>query len=69
MSEKAMRLTVRMLDAMNEALGFRLAGDIEDVEQPVEEYEKAQEWVQGRLAKRDKRSSDDRVKRDSRRAS
>lgn len=69
MSEKAMRLTVRMLDAMNEALSSRLAGEIEDVEQPVEEYEKAQEWVQGRIAKRDKRSSDDRVKRDSRRAS
>lgn len=66
MSEKAMRLTVRMLDAMNEALSSRLAGEIEDVEQPVEEYEKAQEWVQGRIAKRDKRSSDDRVKRDSR---
>jgi hypothetical protein len=68
MSEKAMRLTMRMLDAMNEALSARLAGEIEDVEQPVEEYEKAQAWVQGRVAKRDKRSSDDQRKRNSRRA-
>ena len=66
MSEKAMRLTVRMLDAMSEALNFRLAGDIEDVEQPVEEYEKAQAWVQGRQAKRDNRRNDDKQKRESR---
>ena len=66
MSEKAMRLTVRMLDAMSEALNFRLAGDIEDVEQPVEEYEKAQAWVQWRHAKRDNRRNDDKQKRESR---
>jgi hypothetical protein len=65
MSEKAMRLTVRMLDAMHESLQHRLAGEIEDVTQPVEEYEKAQAWVQGRLGKRDRRRREDVARRAS----
>lgn len=53
------RLTKRVLNAMSEALEFRLAGEIEnygyDDDIPIEDYEDACRWVSQQLAKRSAR--------------
>lgn len=42
-------LTIRMLEAMSEALGSRLAGEIDIADEPdapaLDDYEKAHDWV------------------------
>ena len=47
------RLTVKRLRAIEEALIFRLAGEIEDDDAvPRRDYEAALAWVSARLARR-----------------
>lgn len=48
----APRLTKRLLDAMDEALAFRLAGELDDIEDP-EAYKRAQAWVWHQLESRE----------------
>jgi hypothetical protein len=48
------RLSRRRLEAMEEALTARLAGEIEDVEGKVEDYHAALQWVRQEIRKREK---------------
>lgn len=47
-----MRLTVKRLEAILEALAFRLAGDLSDTDTPREDYENAEEWAHYQLKRR-----------------
>lgn len=46
-----MRLTRRLLEAMQEALIFRLAGELGDEAQPVRDYDDAATWIAQKLNK------------------
>ena len=46
------RLSRRRLDAIEEALMARLAGEIEDVDGKIEDYHAALQWVRQEIRKR-----------------
>jgi hypothetical protein len=45
-------LTKRLLEAMGEALDFRLAGELGDESCPERDYQDALDWVHEQLGKR-----------------
>lgn len=55
-----MRLTIRLLRAMDEALNARTAGEIDIVDDPecpsARDYDDAWEWVVEQIGKREKKS-------------
>jgi hypothetical protein len=49
---RSIRLTRRILDALDSALAFKLAGELED-DEDRESYEHAQQWVHQRFDRLD----------------
>lgn len=52
---KRTKLTVKRLNAMNEALGFILAGDLDEAVASKEDFEAAQTWVAEEIERRESR--------------
>jgi hypothetical protein len=52
----AARLTDRVLEALAEAIEFRLAGELGEEALPPEDYAKASDWIYHKLGTRARRS-------------
>ena len=59
------RLTVKRLEAIIEALDFRIAGEIGDEACPQDDYEAARDWASDELCKREQIISDNQARRNA----
>ena len=61
------RLTVKRLEAIVEALDFRIAGEIGEEACPQEDYENARDWASDELCKREQIIADHDAQRRAKR--
>lgn len=57
------RLTVKRLEAIVEALDFRIAGEIGEEACPQQDYEGARDWASDELCRREQIISDNQARR------